>query len=95
MEKSKIKSGRPEAIHPGERYGMLVVIRREADDTSRHCRYLCHCDCGNDVVVLGGSLRIGKTRSCGCLRRERMRAAARAARQVSELMAGGPNESNR
>lgn len=29
--------------------------------------YLCHCDCGNDKVILGASLRSGNTRSCGCL----------------------------
>lgn len=86
--KEKIKSGRPEAIHPGERYGMLIVIRREADGPRRQCRYLCHCDCGNDIIVLGGSLRTGKTRSCGCLRRERMRAAARAAKAAQGLILG-------
>ena len=26
----------------------------------------CECDCGNQVVVAGGSIRSGDTRSCGC-----------------------------
>ena len=33
-------------------------------------RWLCRCDCGNEVSVATGSLRCGETQSCGCLRRE-------------------------
>jgi len=29
--------------------------------------FLCKCDCGNITSVLAGSLKSGKTRSCGCL----------------------------
>lgn len=90
----KIKPGRPLTVHPGERYGMLVVLVRVDDGPRRQVRYLCHCDCGQQCVVRAGALRTGTTRSCGCLRRERMRAAAKAAAQVTELMAGGGNESN-
>jgi hypothetical protein len=28
---------------------------------------LCQCDCGNQITVDGQSLRVGRTRSCGCL----------------------------
>lgn len=31
--------------------------------------WLCRCDCGNEGVVLGISLRLGRTKSCGCLQR--------------------------
>lgn len=87
--KIKIKSGRPEAIHPGDRYGMLVVVERVQDGPRRQCRYKCQCDCGNEVIVLGGSLRTGKTKSCGCLRRARMRSAMRSARQFTDMLTSG------
>jgi len=34
-----------------------------------HLIYRCICDCGNEVEVLGNSLRSGNTKSCGCIRR--------------------------
>lgn len=91
----KIKAGRPLTVHPGERYGMLTVLVRVEDGPRRQVRYLCRCDCGRQCVVRAGSLRTGNQRSCGCLRRERMRAAARAAAQITELMTGGHDESDR
>src|SRR5690606_32604787 len=36
----------------------------------RAARWLCRCDCGEELVVIGTSLRTGNTRSCGCLARE-------------------------
>jgi hypothetical protein len=33
--------------------------------------WFCICDCGTRVVVQGGSLRGGRTKSCGCLRKDR------------------------
>lgn len=47
----------------GKRFGNLTVIR----ETSKG-RYLCHCDCGNDVSVRGSELRSGHKKSCGCLK---------------------------
>lgn len=32
--------------------------------------YLCQCDCGNHSVVEGRKLTMGKTKSCGCLKKE-------------------------
>lgn len=91
----KTKPGRPLTVHPGERYGMLTVIVRVEDGPRRQVRYLCRCDCGRQCVVRAGALRTGNQRSCGCLRRERMRAAAKAAAQITELMTGGHDESDR
>lgn len=91
----KIKSGRPLTVHPGERYGMLTVLVRVEDGPRRQVRYLCRCDCGRQCVVRAGALRTGNQRSCGCLRRARMKAAAKAAAQITELMIGGIDESDR
>ncbi len=52
----------------GQRFGRLIAVR--ADATSSRRKWLCRCDCGNEVLVNTTELTAGKTRSCGCLRRE-------------------------
>ena len=54
----------------GKRFGRLVVIDEYDRPYSGAYRYLCKCDCGNEVVVWGCSLRAGHSRSCGCYKRE-------------------------
>lgn len=49
---------------PGERYGRLTVIERVP--SSSGTRLTCNCDCGKTVVVSSGSVRSGRTSSCGC-----------------------------
>ena len=54
----------------GQRFGRLVVIRREGVTPQRLATWLCRCDCGNETVVDGWSLRSGNTKSCICLKNE-------------------------
>ena len=56
----------------GQRFGKLLVIRKDEDDVKkgRGISWLCQCDCGNTVSVLSGRLRSGQTESCGCARYE-------------------------
>lgn len=57
----------------GKRFGILIV-KEEVEDYvypssgARGSQYLCECDCGGTVVVLGQRLRDGITTNCGCLR---------------------------
>lgn len=57
-----------------KRFGRLVVINRAEDYISPKGKHfvcwLCKCDCGNEVVVNGNSLRRKATQSCGCLQKE-------------------------
>ncbi len=53
----------------GQRFGMLTVLRRGESRKGRAC-WICVCDCGNTCEVRAAQLKSGKTRSCGCLRRE-------------------------
>lgn len=53
----------------GQRFGRLLVIRREGSRNGRATWY-CKCDCGNYKVVIGKNLKNGKTSSCGCLHKE-------------------------
>ena len=54
----------------GRRFGRLTVVKEACRSKDRKDRWLCHCDCGNEKIVLGYNLRNGITRSCGCLQRE-------------------------
>jgi hypothetical protein len=72
----------------GERFGRLVAVRyitkAERKDLSSSCDssalWLCLCDCGETTTVRVSQLRRGTTQSCGCLARDRSRAALRAKR---------------
>lgn len=57
----------------GQRFGRLTVVERAENKiygNKQKATWLCHCDCGNDVIVVGESLRTGATKSCGCLHKE-------------------------
>lgn len=54
----------------GQRFGRLVVIERATEKRRQGVYWHCRCDCGNEIDVLGTSLRCGDTKSCGCLHRE-------------------------
>ena len=54
----------------GQRFGRLTVVERAKNTKSKKVRWICQCKCGNVVVVLGDSLRTGKSKSCGCLQKE-------------------------
>lgn len=56
----------------GQRFGKLVVIKKDNDSTTRHPKWLCQCDCGQIKSIHASALVGGLTRSCGCLRRETM-----------------------
>ena len=60
-----------------KQFGRLLVI--EQSDYVKHGRprWLCRCDCGNEVVVDGTPLRRGDVVSCGCARKERAIAMAK------------------
>ena len=55
----------------GQRFGRLLVIREYGRSKNRQVTWLCRCDCGAETVITSGSLRGGRTKSCGCLQRER------------------------
>jgi len=51
-------------------FGRLTVIKRNGSDKHGKSLWLCHCDCGNEVIIIGQNLKNGVTRSCGCLQKE-------------------------
>ena len=56
----------------GHRFGRLRVVERAGSGTDGHAMWRCACDCGGAKVAAGHNLRGGRTRSCGCLRRDRV-----------------------
>ena len=55
----------------GNTYGYLTVIERAPNNKDNRAMWKCRCKCGNELVVLGKSLRNGNTKSCGCYQKER------------------------
>lgn len=53
----------------GRKIERLTVIKRDGS-RNKKAVWLCKCDCGNEIRVLGASLISGNTKSCGCLQRE-------------------------
>ena len=41
----------------GQRFGRLVVIKREGSDKFKHSTWLCKCDCGNIKIVDSSHLK--------------------------------------
>lgn len=56
----------------GMRFGRLTVIQEaEKPSATRNAYWICQCDCGNVTKpIFDSSLRLGRTKSCGCLHKE-------------------------
>lgn len=50
----------------GQRFERLTVIEF-ASVKNKGTYWKCLCDCGNEKIISGNSLKGGKTKSCGCL----------------------------
>lgn len=64
--------GKCNEIKVGDRFDRLIVIERVENNKYGNAMWLCKCDCGNENVIAGTLLVSGHTKSCGCLRKERM-----------------------
>jgi hypothetical protein len=60
-----------EIVKIGNRYGKLVVVDKMPHQPNKPPYWRCKCDCGNETIVVGHSLRNGLTTSCGCYKREK------------------------
>lgn len=57
----------------GKKFGRLTAIKAFSiprKDKKPIRKWLCKCDCGNDVLVPTNSLTSGHTKSCGCLKQD-------------------------
>lgn len=63
----------PAKNETGNRYGRLTIIKRVENNHRGEAQWLCLCDCGNEIITKGVSLRSGHTQSCGCKQRDQAR----------------------
>jgi hypothetical protein len=52
-----------------EQFGRLTALKPISKINGAYI-WLCHCSCGIEVEVCSGSLKSGRTSSCGCLQKE-------------------------
>lgn len=58
----------------GRKFGKLTVTALGEAIPGKEAKWYCDCDCGTkDVLVAGGNLVRGHTKSCGCLKEEYLR----------------------
>lgn len=53
-----------------QKINKLEVIKRVENDKFGNAKWLCKCECGNIIEVLGIHLRSNHTKSCGCLKKD-------------------------
>jgi hypothetical protein len=64
--------GRPYIDMTGQRFGRWLVLRPAGTNGKWGVLWLCRCDCGDEKIRQGGSLRHGLSRGCAsCAVRER------------------------
>lgn len=57
----------------GQVFGYWTVKEQDKNSISRDMRWICECNCGTIKSVLGKNLRNGRSKSCGCLKKEQDR----------------------
>ena len=67
-------------------FGRLTVIDIAGIDKFGHYLWSCLCDCGGQTVSASHNLLSGKTKSCGCIRKEE--AARRGRNRAAPVLIG-------
>ena len=54
----------------GQRFGKLTILSLNKNETIKNKAtfWNCKCDCGNNKIIRGQSLKMGAVKSCGCLK---------------------------
>jgi len=56
----------------GKTFGRWTIVKRVASSLNGKSQYQCVCSCGVKKIVKSCMLLLGKSKSCGCLARERL-----------------------
>ena len=52
----------------GKKFGRLTVVDKKGKEANGLVLWNCLCECGTEKIIKGYNLKIGKTKSCGCLK---------------------------
>jgi hypothetical protein len=58
----------------GKKFERLTVLEFVGVDNHGKSKWKCRCDCGVEKIVRRNNLVSGSTKSCGCLRNEKLKA---------------------
>lgn len=53
----------------GMKFGKLTPIEIVGKNKRRQLMWKCKCDCGNESIICGSEMRLGRVKSCGCIRK--------------------------
>lgn len=53
----------------GMKFGKLTPIEVVGKNKRRQLMWKCKCDCGNESIICGSEMRLGRVKSCGCIRK--------------------------
>lgn len=54
----------------GKKFNRLTAIKYIGEHDGIITAWLFKCDCGNEAIINGANVRHGRTKSCGCLKKE-------------------------
>ena len=55
----------------GKTFNRLTVLYKTEKRQGKEIVWHCKCECGNECDIVGSSIRTGRTKSCGCLKKEK------------------------
>ena len=56
-----------------QKFGRSSIVARADNSATGQARWLCRCECGIEKVMDSILLRSGRSKSCGCLKRDMLR----------------------
>ena len=68
LETLKLRSlGMKLVDRTGQVFGKLTVLKQAGRNNLKKVLWRCRCECGEEILVVSGSLVTGNTTSCGCV----------------------------
>ena len=71
----------------GQRFGKLVVVGK-TENKGKLTAWKCLCDCGNETTITTGHLKSGHTKSCGCIKIERLTTHGKSKERLYDVWIG-------